>query len=149
MPADGVEIQDRIGEIVPKKTTSKSVLPPKTEWHPLSLQRLGVEKFVLVVNRILEGDKYTLLPELLPIRENETAKVSGFPIEALPGPAQPGNDRKKSPHWPWKKPRTTDSNSTASETTSPPGSTRKLAMPNWCSALWGKARSLRPKFLRG
>ena len=132
-----------------KKALSKSVLPPKTEWHPLSLQRLGVEKFVFVVNRILDGDKYSVLPELLPIRESETTGVSGFPNEVPPVRTQPIPDRKKSPHWPWKKARTTDSNSTASDTTSTPGSTRKLAMPNWFSALWGKARSLRPKFLRG
>ncbi len=34
---------------------SESLRPPKTCWHPLSLQQLATHRFVGVVNRILSG----------------------------------------------------------------------------------------------
>lgn len=35
---------------------SKTSLPPKSRWHPLSLQQLEPNKFADIVNRILDGD---------------------------------------------------------------------------------------------
>jgi CheY-like chemotaxis protein len=35
---------------------SKTSLPPKSRWHPLSLQQLEPTKFADVVNRILDGE---------------------------------------------------------------------------------------------
>lgn len=35
---------------------SKTSLPPKSRWHPLSLQQLEPGKFTDIVNRILDGD---------------------------------------------------------------------------------------------
>lgn len=34
---------------------SENLRPPKTCWHPLSLQQLTAHRFVGVVNRILSG----------------------------------------------------------------------------------------------
>lgn len=34
---------------------SENLRPPKTCWHPLSLQQLATHRFVGVVNRILSG----------------------------------------------------------------------------------------------
>ena len=35
---------------------SKACIPPKSRWHPLSLQQLEPNKFADIVNRILDGD---------------------------------------------------------------------------------------------
>jgi hypothetical protein len=64
MPNDRAGGTFNTGAIVRKKIEPKQVKQPKTVWHPLSLQSMPVEKLVPTINRILNSETHTVVPDL-------------------------------------------------------------------------------------